>query len=43
MGVVIEPRLQLLGLEVVFSRRKGVRVGGFDELLRKLRDKEKVL
>ena len=43
LEVAIEPRLQLLGLEAVPSRRKGVRVGSLDELLLKLRDEEKVL
>ncbi|MEO6034213.1 MAG: electron transfer flavoprotein subunit beta/FixA family protein [Verrucomicrobiota bacterium] len=43
LGVTLEPRLQLLGLEVVPSRRKSIRVGGLDELLVKLRDEEKVL
>ena len=43
LSVVIEPRLQLLGLEAVRSQRKRVRVGGLDELLVKLRDEEKVL
>jgi electron transfer flavoprotein beta subunit len=43
LGVAIEPRVQLLGLEAVLSRRKNVRVGSLDELLVKLRDEEKVL
>jgi electron transfer flavoprotein beta subunit len=43
LGVTIEPRLQLLGLETVPSRRKSVRVGSLDELLVKLRDEEKVI
>ena len=43
LGVTNEPRLQLLGLEAVVSRRKSVRVGNLDELLAKLRDEEKVL
>lgn len=43
LGVTIEPRLELLGLEVVPSRRKAIRVGSLDELLAKLRDKEKVI
>ncbi len=43
LGVTIEPRLQLLGLEAVPSRRKCVRVGSLDELLIQLRDEEKVL
>jgi len=43
LGVVIEPRLQLLCLEGVRSQRKRVRVGDLDELLVKLRDEEKVL
>jgi electron transfer flavoprotein beta subunit len=43
LGVTIEPRLQLLGLEAVPSRRKTVRVGSLDELLVKLRAEEKVL
>ncbi len=43
LGVTIEPRLQLLGLEAVPSRRKSVRVGNLDELLVRLRDEEKVL
>jgi electron transfer flavoprotein beta subunit len=43
LGVTNEPRLQLLGLEAVVSRRKSVRVGNLDELLVKLRDEEKVL
>ncbi|MEO6183658.1 MAG: electron transfer flavoprotein subunit beta/FixA family protein [Verrucomicrobiota bacterium] len=43
LGVTIEPRLQLLGLEAVPSRRKCVRVGSLDELLVQLRDEEKVL
>ena len=43
LGVAIEPRLQLLGLEAVPSRRKSVRVSSLDELLVKLRDEEKVL
>ena len=43
LGVSIEPRLELLGLEAVPSRRKAVRVGSLDELLAKLRDEGKVL
>jgi len=43
LGVTIEPRLQLLGLEAVTSRRKSVRVGSLDELLAKLSDEEKVI
>ena len=43
LGVTIEPRLELLGLEAVLSRRKSVRVASLDELLLKLRDEEKVL
>jgi len=43
LGVTIEPRVQLLGLEAVRSQRKRVRVGGLDELLLKLRDEEKVI
>jgi electron transfer flavoprotein beta subunit len=43
LGVAIEPRLQLLGLEAVPSRRKSVRVASLDELLVKLRDEEKTL
>ena len=43
LGVTIEPRVKLLGLEAVPSRRKNVRVGSLDELLVKLRDEEEVL
>jgi len=43
LGVTIEPRLELLGLESVQSRRKSVRVGSLDELLGILREEEKVL
>ena len=43
LGVTIEPRIQLLGLETVPSRRKSVRVGSLDELLVRLRDEEKVI
>jgi len=43
LGVAIEPRVELLGLEAVPSRRKAVRVGSLDELLGKLRDEEKVM
>ena len=43
LGVTIEPRLQVLSLEAVPSRRKTVRVGSLDELLVKLREAEKVL
>ena len=43
LGVSIEPRLELLGLEAVPSRRKSVQVGSLDELLVKLRDEEKVI
>ena len=43
LGVTIEPRMELLGLEAVRSRRKSVRVGSLDELLAKLRDEEKVI
>ena len=43
LGVAIEPRVELLGLESVPSRRKTVRVGSLDELLVKLSDEEKVL
>ncbi|MBI3853230.1 MAG: electron transfer flavoprotein subunit beta/FixA family protein [Verrucomicrobia bacterium] len=43
LGVNIEPRVEVLGLEAVPSRRKTVRVGSLDELLVKLRDEEKVL
>ena len=43
LGVTIEPRLKLLGLEAVPSRRKSVRVGSLDELLVRLRDEEKVI
>ena len=43
LGVTIEPRLELLGLEAVPSRRKSVRVGSLDELLVKLHDEEKVI
>jgi electron transfer flavoprotein beta subunit len=40
LGVAIEPRVELLGLEAVPSRRKAVRVGSLDELLLKLREEE---
>ena len=43
LGGAIEPRMELLGLEAVPSRRKTVRVGSLDELLAKLRDEEKVI
>jgi len=43
LGVNIEPRVEVLGLEAVPSRRKTVRVGNLDELLVKLRDEEKVI
>ena len=43
LGVTIEPRVELLGLEAVPSRRKSTRVGSLDELLVKLRDEEKVI
>lgn len=43
LGVNIEPRVEVLGLEAVPSRRKTVRVGSLDELLVKLRDEEKIL
>ena len=43
LGVTVEPRLELLGLETVPSRRKCVRLGSLDELLVKLRDEEKVI
>lgn len=43
LGVTIEPRVELLGLETIPSRRKAVRVGSLDELLGKLRDEEKVI
>ena len=43
LSVTIEPRIQLLALEAVPSRRKSIRVGSLDELLVKLRDEEKVI
>lgn len=43
LGVNIEPRVEVLGLNAVPSRRKTVRVGSLDELLVKLRDEEKVI
>jgi electron transfer flavoprotein beta subunit len=43
LGVTVEPRLEVLGLEAVPSRRKSVRVGSLDELLVRLRDEEKVI
>jgi electron transfer flavoprotein beta subunit len=43
VGVVIEPRMKLLGLDAVLSRRKSIRLGSLDELIVKLRDEEKVL
>lgn len=43
LGVGVEPRVELLGLEPVPSRRKTVRVGSLDELLTKLREEEKVI
>jgi len=43
LGVAIEPRVELLGLEAVPSRRKAVRVGSLDELLAKLRDEVTIL
>jgi electron transfer flavoprotein beta subunit len=43
LGVIIEPRVQLLGLEAARSSRKRMHVAGLDELLVKLRQEEKVL
>ena len=43
LGVTVEPRVEVLGLAAVPSRRKAVRVGSLDELLGKLRDEEKIL
>jgi electron transfer flavoprotein beta subunit len=43
LGVNVEPRVEVLGLEAVPSRRKTVRVGNLDELLVRLRDEEKVV
>lgn len=43
LGVTIEPRIDLIGLELVQSRRKSIRVATLDELLVKLRDEEKVI
>ena len=43
LGVTIEPRVEVLGLEAVPSRRKTVRVGSLDELIVKLRNEEKVI
>ena len=43
LGVTLEPRVRVLGLETVPSRRKCVRVGSLDELLVKLHVEEKVL
>jgi electron transfer flavoprotein beta subunit len=43
LGVNIEPRVEVLGLEAVPSRRKAERVGSLDELLVKLRDEEKAI
>jgi len=43
LGVTLEPRVEVLGLEAVASRRKCVRLSSLDELLIKLREEEKVL
>ena len=43
LGVTLEPRVEVLGLEAVASRRKCVRLSSLDELLVKLREEEKVL
>ncbi len=43
LGVTLDPRVQVLGLEAVPARRKCVLVGSLDELLVKLRQEEKVL